>query len=274
MGGVSELLSRLENYYDTVPRASSTVEELGPFTLFVGTEGASFYARPTLGHQGPISVDDVNEVLQRQVELGVPRALEWVEGTTPSLADAAIAAGLEVHRHPLMVLDNDGPSHRPEVDGVAVRMATPDDEVLPALWAVLHVGFSSPGTAAGEAGAVERDAALTPDDPAVPPLRARISSGLTAVAVAEDERGPVAGGSHSPRNGVSELMGIATLPAYRRRGIGAMVTARLVAHAGEVGVDLCFLSASGDEVARMYEGVGFTRVGTACIAEPDQFPPG
>jgi predicted GNAT family acetyltransferase len=67
---------------------------------------------------------------------------------------------------------------------------------------------------------------------------------------------------------VTELTGIATLPAYRRRGIGAMVTAHLVADALEGGVELCFLSADTDEVARIYEKVGFAQMGTACVAEP------
>ena len=32
--------------------------------------------------------------------------------------------------------------------------------------------------------------------------------------------------------------------------------------------DLVFLSAANDDVARVYSTIGFTRVATACIAEP------
>jgi predicted GNAT family acetyltransferase len=38
--------------------------------------------------------------------------------------------------------------------------------------------------------------------------------------------------------------------------------------ARERGVRTIFLSAQDDAVARVYERVGFVRVGTACIAEP------
>ena len=63
-------------------------------------------------------------------------------------------------------------------------------------------------------------------------------------------------------------MGIGTLPAARRRGIGAAVTGRLVADARARGAEIVFLSAAGDAVARLYERLGFHRVGTACFAFP------
>ena len=34
------------------------------------------------------------------------------------------------------------------------------------------------------------------------------------------------------------------------------------------GVELCFLSTGSTEIARVYAGVGFARIGTSCIAEP------
>ena len=44
-------LTDIETYYDTVPRAAATVEEVGPFTLFVAdpATGWQFYAG---GHDG------------------------------------------------------------------------------------------------------------------------------------------------------------------------------------------------------------------------------
>ena len=55
------------------------------------------------------------------------------------------------------------------------------------------------------------------------------------------------------------------LPALRRRGIAGHLTWALAADAAESGVRTLFMSADGDDVARVYEGVGFRRVGTACI---------
>src|SRR3954463_10855766 len=80
-------LDEIEAYYDTVPRAVATTEEVGPFTLFLAVEGMEwqFYARPRLACTQAFTADDVRRVLERQVELGRPRSIEWVDPGTPSL---------------------------------------------------------------------------------------------------------------------------------------------------------------------------------------------
>ncbi len=88
--------------------------------------------------------------------------------------------------------------------------------------------------------------------------------------MAEEGAGPgraavLGAGSHHPVGGVSELTGIGVLPDARRRGIGAALTALLAADARESGATLLVLSAADDAVARLYERVGFARVGTACF---------
>ena len=72
----------------------------------------------------------------------------------------------------------------------------------------------------------------------------------------------------SSTGGVCEVTGVGTLPSARRRGIGAALTGRLVQDARERGAAIVFLSAAGDDVARMYERLGFRRVGTACFGFP------
>ncbi len=44
------------------------------------------------------------------------------------------------------------------------------------------------------------------------------------------------------------------------------MTGRLVEHARERGAEVVFLSAADDAVARMYERLGFRRIGTAGFA--------
>jgi predicted GNAT family acetyltransferase len=63
-------------------------------------------------------------------------------------------------------------------------------------------------------------------------------------------------------------VGVATLPAARRRGYASQLTATLARHGLQHGIDTVFLSSADDDVARLYSKVGFRRVGTACIAEP------
>jgi predicted GNAT family acetyltransferase len=71
----------------------------------------------------------------------------------------------------------------------------------------------------------------------------------------------------------SEIVAVATLPAYRRRGLGSTVTSTLVEHAFGSGVDLVLLSAQNDDVARIYEKLGFARIGAVGAAEPGHTGP-
>ena len=105
----AERLAVLERYYDAVPRPTGTTEEVGPFTLFLADEGTGwqYYARPRLGLDTDVTPDDVRRVLARQAELGVPRALEWVDEVTPSLLPAvreAVSGPHELELCPLLVL--------------------------------------------------------------------------------------------------------------------------------------------------------------------------
>ena len=100
-----ELIQRLEIYYDAVPRQRATTEQVGPFTLFVATSGWPYYARPAIDATIEITTDDVTRVLDRQRELGVPQAIEWVDQVTPGLAETIESMGIAVARCPLLVLD-------------------------------------------------------------------------------------------------------------------------------------------------------------------------
>lgn len=250
--GVPTQLATLERYYDTVPRATAATEEVGPFTLFVARSGWPYYARPTLGTDASFTADDVRAVLDRQRHLGVPRHLEWVQEVTPSLLPAATEAGLPVAECALMVLADDIVEHR--LDGVSVRMLEPGDDGFGQTRAAVDAGFN------------ERDALTV--EPVADVIAAHVGQGWMRVAGAFDsDANAVGGGSHSPRGDVTEVTGIAVIPAWRRRGIGAVLAARLAHDAHELGVTTVFLSAASESVARVYARVGFVRVGTACIAE-------
>ena len=63
---MADEFQRIDAYCDTVPRASATTEQIGPFTLFVGRSGRSFHARPTAGNASPADRDNFDRVLARQ----------------------------------------------------------------------------------------------------------------------------------------------------------------------------------------------------------------
>jgi predicted GNAT family acetyltransferase len=177
------------------------------------------------------------------------------------------AAGLAVREMPLMV--RKAASLPPPVPiECAVRVLDADDGALPVVLAAIGIGFDHPGTAVGDAGSAERDAATNQDEQRQQSTQREIRDGQLVVAAADvDSSGPVAGGSHSPPGSVTEITGVAALPAYRRRGLGAVVTEALCRDAAARGVQMCFLSAGSDDVARVYQRVGFARVGTACSAD-------
>ncbi len=78
----------------------------------------------------------------------------------------------------------------------------------------------------------------------------------------------MAAGSCQAMDGVAEITGVGVLPDSRRHGLGAAVTAVLAADALARGVRTVFLSASDQQVARVYASIGFREIGTAMIAEP------
>jgi ribosomal protein S18 acetylase RimI-like enzyme len=262
---VSDLLDRIERYYDAVPRSGARAEQIGPFTIFVSHGGWPYYARPTLGLQATFDLAAVDRVRARQRELGIPETFEWVDEIAPDLGSVIRRSGLPVQEHPLMILEQ--PMAAPIIPDVTVRILAPDDRALAVAEAVAAVSFAAGGVQVGHDGTAERDAqAAAMPEPQLERRRERLRRGLTVTAVAEDGTGPLAVGSHQPVGGVTEIVGVATLPAARRRGLGAAVTAALVEDARQRGVDLVFLSAGSADVARIYERVGFRRVATACIA--------
>ncbi len=255
------ILTTLERYYDTAPRASAAAEQVGPFTLFLRADADSYpyYARPTLGLPASeaLTADDVRRVRERQREVGAPETFEWVHETTPKLLPAAREAGLAVQECPLLVLAEPLPPSRPGTAEVSVLDA--DSDRVPGALAAVSAGFA--GT----------DDVAVRSETSVVRWRKQMAAGLIATAVAVDADGSViGGGSHIPRDGTTELAGIAVLPRARGRGVGEALTRALVEDAAARGVETVFLSARDDTVARVYERVGFRRVGTACLAEPEE----
>lgn len=250
-------LTPIEAYYDAVPRVAATTEEVGPFTLFLAAEGIGwqFYARPRLGLDTEVTADDVRAVLGRQDELGRPRAIEWIDEVTPSLLPAVREAlpDARLEECPLLVLPVDAPALATG-PGRYVDLE-PDDPDL---------GWVS-GAQDAAFGQVDEVIEVN-----VGRRRELIAHGSLVVVAAYDDLGRViGGGSAAPRGDTSELMGIATVPAARRQGHGAAITAALVDAVRRRGVRQVFLSAASDDAASLYKALGFERVATACILASD-----
>jgi ribosomal protein S18 acetylase RimI-like enzyme len=260
------LLNQLERFYDAVPRQRADAEGHGPLTLFIRRgEGFPYYARPTRGYHSPVTESDVRVVRDRQRALGLPEEFEWVLETSPDVDAAVSAAGLAVQRCPLLVLDSLTPPRAPA--GVTISLVSVDEPDLATVEAVAALAFGSPGTTVGTIGPAERDvAAERVSAGRLGDLRTRLRAGEQVRAVARGPEGPLAAGGYQHAEGVAEIVGVATLPSARRRGLGAAVTAALARHALDAGLRTVFLSAQDEDVARVYERVGFRRVATAGLA--------
>ncbi len=261
------LLRRIDAYLDAVPRSAVRTEAVGPFTLFVQEgNGWRYYARPTPGAE-TFTPADVEAVRARQRELGQPEAIEWVVRLAPDVGPSAAATGMTTHRMPLMYLPAGAARAVTARDGVEIHLAGADDD-LATLTAVAMVGFGNPGTDVGDVGVGALAAVAAATDPGILAFaRERMRAGATVTAAAYVDGVPVSVGSHNPCDGATEIVGVATLPAYRRRGIGAALTSVLIRDAIERGIETICLSAGSQDVARVYAQAGFHQVGEVGAAE-------
>jgi GNAT superfamily N-acetyltransferase len=268
----SRLLDRIERYYSLAPLADAQVHTVGGLEVPIGSPDWPYPARARSGQEGAVTVEDVRAAVALQEGSGLPAALEWLGDRCRGLAGVARSAGLVVDELPLLVAAD--PLEVLLPDEVRLYLVGADDPRLGLYQRLTALAFAAPGPV--PAGAGQNTPGVALGDPGagdLPPtqvLRERVASGRTVMMVAVDDGQPVAIGSHQPvevdGTEVSEIVGVATLPRFRGRGLGAGLTSALVEHARQT-ADLVFLSAGDDDVARVYERAGFARVGTSCLAE-------
>jgi len=261
------MITELDSYFDAVPRSDAEPVDVGAFTLFVSHTAFGYYARPALTQTNPIVESDLVALEEACVQHNVDMSIEWVYEMHPELAGLAAAHGLEIRSHALLVASA-GDVITPEVEGVILRVIGSDESAVEYGRAVADVSFSFGGTNIGAGGPNERDAIVPRLDPGlIEHLRERDRRGLTVTAVAESTNGVIAVGSYQPVGDLAEIVAVATLPTARHRGLAGAVTALLTTHALDHGVGMLLLSAQNDEVARVYERIGFHRVGSTGAAE-------
>ena len=263
------LLDCIERYFAAAPLPDARIESVGALDVPVGDPAWPYPARPRPG-AGPVSEDDVAATMTLQEDSGLPVALEWICERSPEAAGAARGAGLVVEELPLLVVDTPVDLLLPH--GVRLLLVGADDPELARYQRVTETAFAHPGGPVdiGEPPAGAAPEALPGMRARVTALRERIAAGRTVMMVAVENGAPVAVGSHQPvtvdGTEISEVVGVATLPRLRTRGLGAGLASALVAHARE-SADVVFLTAGDDDVARIYERVGFARLATTGVAD-------
>ena len=254
------LLDSVERYAAAAPLPDAPFVPAGVLDVPVGPPAWPHPARPRPG-AGPVPADDVRAAVALQEEAGLPAAVEWVVERTPSLGAAARAAGLAVTEFPLLVVDDPVELLLPA--GVRLYLVGAEDPALPHYQHLLESGFAPHHTDA------DPEDLEGPSDARSEVLRERVATGRTVVMVALEDGMPVGVGSHHPvevdGSEITEIVGVASSPRRRGRGVGAALASALVAQARET-ADLVFLTAGDDDVARVYERVGFAWLGSTGVA--------
>ncbi|TQN43035.1 acetyltransferase (GNAT) family protein [Blastococcus colisei] len=259
------LLECIERYFAAAPLPDARILPVGGLDVPIGDPAWPYPARPRAGGD-PVTAEDVRAAVALQQEAGLPAALEWVLECSPETTVAARTAGLTVEELPLLVAVDPVELLLPV--GLRLYVVGADDPELPHYQRVAATAFAHPG---GPADVTDIPLDTSDDARArTEVLRERIASGRTVMMVAVEKGEPVAVGSHQPVDidgtEVSEVMGVATLPRLRGRGVGAGMASALVAHATET-AGMVFLAAGDDDVARVYERVGFARLATSAVAD-------
>jgi len=243
----------LQAFLRTSAQRGRKIVRAGPFTVTIHPDDPLRFLNYAIPDDGARPEPDAIAALRDAFRLHERRPrLEWIEEAAPAVAAALGAAGMvEELRTPLMTCG-------------------PDELVVPAA--------DVPGLVVGPVGDADlRDAArvqraafgqapLRADEP---PYDSRRGGGGAVLARVGGAPAAVAAWT-AVVDGTSEVAGVATAEAWRRRGLAGVVTAAAARAAFAAGARLCLLSPGNDEAQRVYARAGFR--GTATMlhwADPD-----
>ena len=259
---MDSLEAKVNGYLHGNARGRAVNEACGPFHIGFDAGNANpflNYAVPEAG--ATVTPADVDALVAAFAKRDRTPRLEFAPGGAPGVQEALLAAGFEVQqRLPFMLVtaaELVGPAALNGIEVVVLDGSATDEELRGVALAQRE--------AFGESEEPQDDADFTND---VAGLRGAMEAGKFAVlargAAGSASAGvPMAGGTcGSAIAGTTEVGGIATRPAFRRRGAGAAVTAALSRHLLEkVGLDCVWLSPAGADQERLYGSIGYRSLG-------------
>lgn len=265
---VDLLRSRADRYLDEAPRSDSEAISVGALTLFVSRTPWAYYARPDRSGRA-VRQRDLVRLRRACANWRQPLQLDWIRELHPSLEAMVREFGLMISAHPLLVMTHE----MFEVQRRSVRTVVldPEDPRLLKARAVAHVAFDQ--AMGAQAGVAQREARFVQlDADEIRHILDRARSGRTVTGIAVQEgSGVVAVGSYNRVGDTAEIVGVGTLPAYRRLGFGSEVVQLLCENAFASGIRLVLLAAEDEPVAQIYQRLGFRRIGT-CMGAEEQGP--
>jgi ribosomal protein S18 acetylase RimI-like enzyme len=246
------LASRLQTYLRRKALFDGRTQiDAPPFTLFLDPtviDPREGIAIPDAAES--YSADDVRRMCAAFVERGRLPCVQYLDVFAPGLTitlQLGVTDFEETMRLPVMYCTAAMLTHPPDVAGLQIKMSSsesPLDEVKDG-WNVNSRGFDKDSIPATDAVAEAFRKTLV------------TSRGFVAYFKGE----PAAAGMFAEIcDGISELVGITTLPEYRRQGIAATLTANMTRAAFDSGVEIAFLIAANDIAERVYQRLGFRKV--------------
>jgi len=176
---------------------------------------------------------------------------EFIEEYAPELAAALGAAGFtEAERQHGMLCTPASFRPAPAVPGLAITTLSRNSalETLRQVVTVQRAAFDPDNQ-----GAVTHTEAQT--------FAQDLQDGVAFLAHL-DGRAVCAGMFTNPFDGLTEMVGIATLPAFRRQGIGTALVGAAVQAAFSLELEAVYLTAADQQAGRVYKRVGFAKAAT------------
>ncbi|MGW0961080.1 GNAT family N-acetyltransferase [Streptomyces gelaticus] len=237
----------VQTHARTLAQRSPDHLRVGPFTVRYNPNWSLKYANYAIPDQdAEPTADDLDALIAAFREHDRLPRLEFLPGSAPAVEPALLAAGFTVeNRAPIMACAPGELLPPKQVDSLTITEPATDAE-LAAAALVQHHGYGGTGE---------------PEDGVAQWLRTAARDGGVAALATVDSVPVGAGGCSVPVDGLTELAGLAVADAYRRRGIGAALSAHLTTTAFERGCRVVWLEPGDADVERVYAGIGFRRIG-------------
>jgi len=243
---MSSDLERIQAYLRRQARCGHTVQALAAFAVYTPAKDDAADAGRAIPRRlaRPIRDADLDELHATFQRRGARPQVEFLAELWPDLALRLRSAGYqETRRQAVLLVHPHGvqsPPALPYMEVITLSHTSSPEMVRENLDTNAH-GFNDPALATERQVEAFRAGLVT-------------SRAFTLRLAAR----PVAAGMFETiSGGVTELLGIATLPAHRRHGHAAYLTAAMAESAFAFGATLVFLCAVSEGAGRVYQRVGF-----------------
>jgi len=232
--------------------AAAELKAVGPFRLVIPSAPDE---EPWVTLTEPETTRAELEKAAREIRSILARPKHWEieynEAVLPHIEPWLVACGFELkERNPLMACRPQSfrPFAAPNVELTRLDASSRRSE----LEAFQHIRWTDGG---------EHDRPVPP----VARLQAQLSDAGSVFLLAWIDKEPAGTGVSHPLERAAEIVGVVTRTDRRRRGVAATITSELVGRHFASGGDFVFLDASGEDAARVYERLGFTRFGANLV---------